>query len=313
LQSKTESDWKDAWARASQNLEGVTRRRVRGGSPGVEIALLDWGGTGDLALLHHANGFCGATLAPIAKALSSRFRVVAVDARGHGDSTHPEPGADVEPFHANTFIADLVAALPPILELVGRDRVELAIGHSIGGAVVLGAAEEVPDLFARILLCDPVIFPAMTPEQKASRTRGSVMVEGALKRRERFPSREEAFEHFRTRSLFSQFPAEALALYVAEGLGPTADGDFALKCDREVEAAIFGGGAMIDLYDRADRVTAEVLFLHALRGNFVRDVYDRLAAKMPRARVESLDVGHLFPMEAPAEVLAAVERLLESR
>lgn len=319
MQVKTESDWEDAWATARRSLEGVTRRRVQGGSPGVEIALLDWGGDGDLALLHHANGFCGATLAPIAKVLSSQFRVVAVDARGHGDSTHPHPHplpnpeTGDEPFHAEAFIADLVAVVPQVLELVGRGRVELAIGHSIGGAVVLGAAQQIPDRFAKILLCDPVIFLKMTSDEKAAHARRTGMAEGALKRRDRFPSREEAFEHYRSRGLFRNFPPEALALYVGEGIGPSGEGDFALKCDREVEAAIFGGGAMIDLFPGASRVTAEVLFLHALNGNFVRDVYAQLAARMPRARVESLEVGHLFAMEEPDQLLSAVERLLASK
>lgn len=310
--SQVESDWEEAWAGASRLLEGVTRRRFRGASPDVEIAVLDWGGEGELALLHHANGFCGATLASIAKSLSSRFRVLAVDARGHGDSTRPQGGPVAESIHAGAFIADLVALLPQIFELTGHDQLTLGIGHSIGGAVILGAAEQRPDWIAKILLCDPVIFPEMTAEQKAARTRGSPMVEGALKRRNRFASRAEAFEHFRERSLFADFPPEALALYVGEALAPTVDGDLALKCDPEVEAATFAGGAMIDLFGAADRVKAEVLFLHALRGNFARAVYDDLAARIPRARVESLDVGHLFAMEAPDQVLTAVDRLIDA-
>ena len=38
-------------------LADVIRRRVSLAS-GLEIALLDFGGDGPLALLHHANGFC---------------------------------------------------------------------------------------------------------------------------------------------------------------------------------------------------------------------------------------------------------------
>ena len=52
----------------------------------------DWGGEGPLALLHHANGFCSALWAGVAERLRGRFRVIAMDARGQGDSSQPPPG-----------------------------------------------------------------------------------------------------------------------------------------------------------------------------------------------------------------------------
>ena len=65
-------------------LDDVLRRRISLPENGVEIAILDWGGDGPLALLHHANGFSAAVWGPVAEHLRGRFRVVAVDARGHG-------------------------------------------------------------------------------------------------------------------------------------------------------------------------------------------------------------------------------------
>ena len=287
-ESSNNASWEAAWVRASALLKGVTRRRVRGSSRGVELALLDWGGEGDLVLLHHANGFCGATLAPIASALRDRFRVVSVDARGHGDSTPVPADQDPDAYAWPTLAADLEAALPQILALVDRPSVRLAIGHSFGGALVLAAAEREPTLFEKILLCDPVIFPPMTAEENSARAQDSGLVAATLKRRDRFPSREAAFEHFRSRGLFARFTPEALALYVGEGTRPAEGGGVELKCARTAEAAIFAGGALIDLFSEADRVTAEVLFVHARGGNFSRDRYAELARRMNDARVESL-------------------------
>ena len=62
----------------------VKRGRIALPENGVEIATLDFGGRGPLALLHHANGFCAAVWAPVAKALTRHYRVIAMDARGHG-------------------------------------------------------------------------------------------------------------------------------------------------------------------------------------------------------------------------------------
>src|SRR5262249_31953939 len=71
----------------------VRRRRIALAGRGVELGVLDWGGDGPLALLHHANGFCAALWAPVAEELRARFRVVALDARGHGESSKPEGAA----------------------------------------------------------------------------------------------------------------------------------------------------------------------------------------------------------------------------
>jgi len=309
--SEIELGWTEAWGLACKLMEGVTRRRVRGAQPGVEIAVLDWGGEGDLVLLQHANGFCAATLAPIAKALSLRFRVVSMDLRGHGDSTPVEVTGDPDPYDWGLLSADLRAAVHELLELVRCDRVELAVGHSISGALLLDSARQEPGLFGSLLLCDPVILESEKPGEGEFRPRGPDLAMGARKRRDRFATRAEAYAHFRSRALFAKFSPEVLALYVGEGIAATADGGFALKCRPEVEAAIFSSGALKDLSADMDRVTADVTFLHALRGNFLRERYDAVAKGIPNARVESLDVGHLFPLEEPERVLEFIEKRVE--
>ena len=46
--------WAEAWERARKLLDGVARRRLVGASPEIELGLLDWGGAGELVVLHHA-------------------------------------------------------------------------------------------------------------------------------------------------------------------------------------------------------------------------------------------------------------------
>ena len=309
-ESEQEVVWQEAWELGRETLAGVTRHRVAGSAPGVELALLDWGGDGELVIMHHANGFCGATLAPIAKTLSERFRVVTIDARGHGDSTSVSPKEGPESYAWSTLAEDLHVALGEILELAGAERVKLAIGHSFGGALVLVEAQREPARFENILLCDPVIFPAMSEGENEERAKESGLVAATLKRRDVFPTRAEAYAHLRSRGLFARFTKEALGLYVGEGLWETEDGEVTLKCAREVEAAVFGSAALSDLFADVEKISAEVLFLHASRGNFDRERYDALAKRMPSGRVESLEVGHLFPLEEPARVLAAVDEMI---
>jgi len=305
--------WAEAWERGRGCLAGAERIRVAGASPGVEIAGLDWGGDGELVLMHHANGFCAATLAPIAQALCDRYRVVSIDGRGHGDSTPVLPGGDPDAYAWETLAADVRAATREILERTGCGHVALAIGHSFGGALLLRAASLEPAGFARLLLCDPVMRPPRVPHEDRGPARSSRLAEATRRRRDRFPSREAAFEHCRSRGLFADFTPEALALYLGEGMRETQTGDVALKCDREIEAAIFDGGAEGDLGREVEAVRAEVVFLHAQRGSFSREFYETVAARMSHARVESVSAGHLFPLEEPHLVIERAEAMLRAQ
>lgn len=301
-------DWGDAWASARKSLAGVTAVRVPGATEGVEISTLDWGGEGPLAFIHHANGFCAATLAPVAHALRDRFRVVAMDCRGHGDSTSVPPEGDA--YAWSVLAADVERTVEATLERTGRDRVAFALGHSFGGALLLRAASLGRTPIERLLLCDPVIHPKPAPGAPGA-GRGSRLAEATRKRRDRFPSFAAAYDHCRTRGLFADFTAEALALYVAEGMAPTEDGgEVRLKCDREIEAAIFDGNGSTVCADDVEAVGARTLFVHARRGNFAAATYEAVASRMSDARVESRDLGHLFPLEEPDAALELAHELL---
>ena len=88
---------------------------------------------------------------------------------------------------------------------------------------------------------------------------GPGLAAATRKRRNVFPSLEAAYEHCRTRGLFADFTPEALALYIAEGMAEDQAGEATLKCDREVEAAIFDGGAFAAVAEGVGEATAQVL------------------------------------------------------
>lgn len=301
--------WRDAWSRALPLVDGAARGRVPGAEPGVELAYLDWGGEGPLVVLLHANGFCAATWAPIASALRRRFRVVAFDARGHGESTAVSPASGPESYAWTTLARDIDVALGALLARLGRERIALGVGHSMGGALVTCNAVERPGRFERLLLCDPVLLPPVRRGPGDAPPKNPLAA-ATRKRRDRFPSAAEAYAHCRSRSLYADFTPEALALYVGLGMRESASGERVLCCDREVEAAIFDNGGTLDLMPRIDSLSSELLILHAGRSGFSRPYYEELAARAPRARVEGVDAGHLFPMDDPALVLGAIDRFL---
>jgi len=265
----------------------------------VEIALLDWGGEGPLALLHHANGFCAATWAPVAERLRSRFRVMAMDARGHGRSTKL---ADDAAYAWPSFGGDAAAVARSLAEEHPDGRIALGLGHSFGGTALMMAAADHPDLFGRLVLVDPILPPpaaiekALDPRRPA---RGRSLADRARRRRQEFPDRETARAVWASKALFLSWDPRALDLYVAEGLRDRPDGGVELRCSARIEAAIFAQGRGIDTWAIASRVKTPTLLLWAQRGDFPRIVFESVAERMDDALIHDVPSGHLIPMERP--------------
>jgi pimeloyl-ACP methyl ester carboxylesterase len=288
---------------ARELLAEATPRTLALSERGIEIALLDWGGDGPLAVLHHANGFCKGLWALVAHELRQDFRVVAMDARGHGDSGRPEPPSG---YGWTDFADDLGAVASRLADECGG-RVALGLGHSFGGTSMLGAAARHPDLFDQLVLVDPVVppSPGVVPlPERVEHVAG--LVERAGRRRSHWDSREEARAWWAERELFADWRPEALDLYALDGLRPATGGGFELKCPGAVEAAVFGNSSQVDVDYWARRVDAPALWLWAAKGNFDRATYEQLAGVMDEGRVETVDAGHLVPMERPEVVVEAV-------
>jgi len=271
-------------------LTRAERRRLRLERRGIELALLDWGGDRPLALLHHATGFCKGVWAPIAEALSRRFRVIALDARGHGDSAQLEGAAA---YAWPEFARDLEAAAEALAGQHGP--VALGIGHSFGGTAMLGAGRARPDLFERLVLVDPV----MPHASMASADGENRLAAGARRRKTEWPSLATARAKWGERRVFRAWSPEVLDLYALDGLRERADGSVTLKCPSTVEAVIFEQGRALDAVQLAADHPVRTLWLRAAHGNFDGPWCQTLAGSMRACELVELDAGHLVVMEQP--------------
>ncbi len=113
-------------------------------SDGAETTVQQWGERGPVVVGVHGLGSSRRGWARIGEHLAGRYRLVAYDQRGHGDSSAKGP---------MTFERS-VADLNDVVAALG-EPVDALIGHSWGGAVVVAAGRDLP--VARVIAIDPML------------------------------------------------------------------------------------------------------------------------------------------------------------
>ncbi len=268
---------------------------------GEELAVWEWAGEGPPFVFAHATGFHGRCWDYIARMFPGR-RCLAVDKRGHGRSSKPEP-----PYHWRLFGRDLVA----VVEHFGvRDAI--GIGHSSGGHTTVQAAALRPETYRALLLVDPTIFPEEyygTTPPDASFT---------LRRRNVWASVDEMYQRFHARAPFGGWKPEILRDYCEYGLLPH-EGGFVLACPPKVEASIYHNSKepASNIYQEVAMVKHPVVVMRAERER-KPGVFDLsasptapdLATRFANAReVVMQDASHYIAMESPERVAEEIRKL----
>jgi pimeloyl-ACP methyl ester carboxylesterase len=264
---------------------------------GVEVAVYDFGGSGGALLLVHPTSFLAAALAPLAAELRGHFHCWGADLRGHGLTSSPDGLAYVW----SGFAEDVLA----VVDGLGLNR-PLAVGHSSGGAAVLLAEAERPATFQALWCYEPIVWP--DPER--ARARAERLADGARRRRDRFPTRAEAYENFRSKPPFSMLSEEALRAYVEHGFADQEDGSVALRCRREVEAEIYLRAIEGDRFARLAEVACPVTVACGGATEAIKpDVGEQQVAALPQARLVVFDgLGHFGPLEDAPRVASCIRR-----
>ena len=237
-------------------------------------------------------------------ALLPDYHCYAIDLRGHGRSTKPEP-----PYEWHFFGED-VAAVGLALGLSGA----VGVGHSIGGHAITWAASQQSDLFASLLLIDPVIM------QRDFYVGFMEFEHFTARRRNQWESTDEMIERFKDRPPFNAWKPEVLRDYVNYGLLPNPNGTgYVLACDPAFEAATYNYSTAANIYPEIATVQIPVTVLRA-GGQLDSTIFNLsasptapdLAAQFPNAvDVPLPQYSHFIPMEAPEVIAEYVRKLAE--
>ncbi|HVF47922.1 MAG TPA: alpha/beta fold hydrolase [Pyrinomonadaceae bacterium] len=149
-------EYERAWAGAdakltAEHLYGTSSRSAGSGSPrsqvklktGITMSYVETGpADGPPLLLVHGFTDSSFSYSRVLPLIDRRFRVFAIDQRGHGDSDRPADGYEMK-----NFAADVVAFMD-----VKGIRTATIVGHSMGSFVTMQTALDAPGRVERIVL-----------------------------------------------------------------------------------------------------------------------------------------------------------------
>jgi pimeloyl-ACP methyl ester carboxylesterase len=254
----------------------------------VELACLDFGGSGDpVLLLHGLAGYAG-EWSETASWLTKDHRVVALDQRGHGRSTR-DP-ADVS---REAQVADVVY----VIERLALSPVVL-IGQSLGGNLAFLVAARHPELVRALVVAEGC--PDADPDGEGADNVRKWLDGWPVP----FPDRDAAVAFFKGPSLYASAWADGLE--VRHGaLWPRFETEVMVRTLRE--------GTEHDYWDEWEWIRCPTLVVKAQDGFFPGDTLQRMAERLPGAEFAKIPgAKHDLHLDRPAAWRSAVTRFLSA-
>ena len=247
--------------------------------------------TCDTLLCLHSSGSSGRQWSAYAASLASRFRVVAPDLLGYGGEARWPTGTPAS-------LDDEAKALHPLLPAGGAH----VLGHSYGGSIALQLALRWPERVKSLTLYEPVRF-ALLFGQPTTEAVGEAIV--GVGRRIGLEVLSGA--HHVAAEHFVDYWSGDGSWAALEARRRDALAQRMPKVQAEFEA-LFADRVPITAY-RALRMP--VRLLGGTRSPLpARQVLDRLEANLPYVTRATLPgLGHMGPLEAPAQVLPELDWL----
>ena len=264
-------------------------------TPRARLSILE-AGTGPPAVALHGLGGTKGSFLPTVAALAGRFRVIAVDLPGFGDSDKPIGAAYDAPYFARATI-DLLDAL----EL---DRAHL-IGNSLGGRIALEVGLRHPDRVGRLGLLAPAVASRRSrpwtpllrltrPELGLVQITPRPVVEAIVRRL--IPGADRGWAAAGVDEFLRAYlsPAGRAAFYAAA---------------RQIGLDEPNGAE--GFWSRLGTLQPDALFVWGRRDQLVPIAFERhVAEALPKARHLELDCGHVPQVERPKETHAALGKFL---
>jgi pimeloyl-ACP methyl ester carboxylesterase len=268
---------------------------------GVRLHWLDWAGEGGPLVCLHGLTRNAHDFDALARHLSPRFRVLALDVRGRGESEW----APVESYALPVYAEDLRAWL----DALGLARVRL-VGTSMGGLISLFFGASHPARVAGALLND--VGPVVDPAGLARIARYVASTP------ERFQSTAEVARWFRENNPTQRSSDADLLEWARHATRPAAGGGLEWRYDRALREQMRGANPSAtripDLWPLAEALPGPTLVVRGGESDILTDATAREMTRRMRScsAVTVPGVGHA-PSLVETEALGAIERWLAAR
>jgi esterase len=258
----------------------------------VALRVWEWPAEPPVTLLLHGIGNYGRYWDFFADAVAGRLRLVAPDARGHGES-----GRKAGQYAPQDFVADALAVLDALA--IGR---AIIVGHSMGGTHAIRIAAAHPDRVARLVIVDAGPEPMREGAERARRL--------SLDRPERFEYADDALAYLRRTS-----PGYSEEVYAnrMRWLFREDAGDFVWRSSREALASIMTSARHDDLWEALRTIRCPALVVRGTRSNVLSaDIAQRMTETLADGRLLGLDAGHNVALDRPKKLAEAVVAFVRS-
>jgi pimeloyl-ACP methyl ester carboxylesterase len=232
-----------------------------------------------------------------ARLLAGRYRAIALDQRGHGDSD-PAPDGDYSD-------AALLGDLEAFVDGLGLARVSL-VALSLGGRVAINFAGRHPGRMERLVVID--IGPEIAA---AGRARVGMLMAQAP---ERFAALDDVVVHMRANA---PLYTDAMLRHRAQhAVRPLPGGGFTWKYDRTLREAIRQGRMRVpaDLWPQWGAIQCPTLLVRGSESDILtNEIAKRMTDALPHARLAVVEgAGHTVPGDQPAAFQALLREFLMS-
>lgn len=281
-------------------MNAISSREGRFHSDGLSLRYVEWGpADGPVLILLHGLRSYAHTWEPVALPLAGRWRVVALDQRGRGDSDW-DPGRH---YYAGDYVRDLEA----LVRHLGVERFVLG-GHSMGGANAFVYATRHPQQLIAMVIED------MGPGASAASGGAERIKRELLATPDRFDSWDAAEAFWRSHR--PNISEAALQSRLAYSLRQAPDGAIVWKHDaRGIAAARLGATneQLIDLWPHVDVISVPTLLLRGARSDFLSAATaDEMVGRNPLlTRIDIANAGHYVHDDNLPDFNAALYPFLE--
>ena len=271
-----------------------------------EIPFHNFGGDGETIHFAHANGYPPESYRQLLSPLTNDYKVIGMLQRPLWDNSDYN---EIKNWHQ---LADDMIQFLDEQSLKGI----VGVGHSLGAIVSVLAASKRPDLFKKLILIEPVIFPKLMTAVNhfmpmSLRKKYVPVAKVALKRKDHWSTEQEIFDSYRKKKIFALLSDASIWDWIKAGIVPHKEGGVTLRFTKQWEAHIYA--TVTNVLDALDKLTVPFYIMRGAKTNVISDkMWTKLSRKYPTERlIEYKNATHLLPLELQERVANDILRIIK--